>query len=99
VVSLVEVDDNVTHPWKDDTAAWTTAKHRNSLAFIAFLEHLFVECYPTGFYILVLDNASIHKSAVSLAVLSLFEHRVKVILLYLVAQHSIQSNLLISMLL
>jgi hypothetical protein len=65
--------------WEDDTLAWTTAKRRNSLAFIAFLEHLFVEHYPTGFFFLVLDNASIHKSAASLAALSLFEHRIKVI--------------------
>lgn len=64
--------------WEDDTVAWTTANRRNSLAFIDFLEHLFVERYPTGFFILVLDNASIHKSAASLAALSLFEHRVKV---------------------
>ena len=65
--------------WEDDTLTWTTDKRRNSLAFIAFLEHLFVKRYPTGFFILVLDNASIHKSAASLAALSLFEHRVKVI--------------------
>ena len=65
--------------WEDDTLTWTTDKRRNSLAFIAFLEHLFVKCYPTGFFILVLDNASIHKSAASLAALSLFEHRIKVI--------------------
>jgi len=65
--------------WEEDTLSWTTAKRRNSLAFIDFLEHLFVECYPTGFFILVLDNASFHKSAASLAALSLFEHRIKVI--------------------
>lgn len=65
--------------WEEDTLVWTTAQRKNSQAFIEFLEHLFVECYPTGRFILVLDNASIHKSAASLAALSLFEHRVKVI--------------------
>jgi hypothetical protein len=43
---------------------------------IFFLGHLFVGRHPTGHFILVLDNASIHKSAASLAALSLFEHRV-----------------------
>jgi len=65
--------------WEDDTLTWITAERRNSLSFIAFLEHLFIERYPTGFFILVLDNASFHKSAASLAALSLFEQRVKVI--------------------
>ena len=65
--------------WEEDTLVWTTAPRKNSQAFIEFLEHLFVECYPTGHFILVLDNASIHKSAASLAALCLFEHRVRVI--------------------
>lgn len=65
--------------WEEDTLVWTTAQRKNSQTFIEFLEHLFVERYPTGHFILVLDNASIHKSSSSLAALSLFEHRVKVI--------------------
>lgn len=65
--------------WEDDTLVWRTAQRRNSQAFIEFLEHLLVECYPTGHFILVLDNASLHKSAASMATLSLFEHRVQVI--------------------
>lgn len=65
--------------WQDDTLVWHTAQRRNSQAFIDFLEHLLVECYPTGRFILVLDNASLHKSAASMATLSLFEHRVQVI--------------------
>ena len=35
--------------------------------------------YPTGRVVLVMDNASYHKSASVLAALSLFEHRVMVI--------------------
>jgi hypothetical protein len=65
--------------WEDDTIIYRAANRRNSQAFIEFLEYLFVERYPTGHFILVLDNASIHKSAASLAALSLFEHRVTVI--------------------
>lgn len=52
---------------------------KNSEAFIAFLEELLLNQYPDDFVILVLDNASIHKSATTLAALSLFEHRVLVV--------------------
>jgi hypothetical protein len=65
--------------WQDDTLTWTTAEHKTSTSFIAFLEHLLLERYPTGPVVLVLDNASIHKSRASLAALSLFEHRVLVV--------------------
>ena len=62
--------------WQDDTLTWTTAEHKTSTTFIQFLEHLLLERYPTERVILVLDNASIHKSRASLAALSLFEPRV-----------------------
>lgn len=65
----------------EDTLCWQVAERKNSQAFIAFLEHLLLACYPERQFILVLDNASIHKSAASLAALSLFEHRVQVIFL------------------
>ena len=64
------------YDWQDDTLVWTTAKQKNSESFIAFLEELLVHHYPTGRCVLVLDNASYHTSADSLAALSLFEHRV-----------------------
>ena len=64
-----------------DTVSWTTAKRKNSQAFIEFLEHLLLVCHPDKQIILVLDNASIHKSAASIAALSLFEHRVQVVFL------------------
>lgn len=38
-----------------------------------------MKAYPTGQVVLVMDNASYHKSASALAALSLFEHRVMVI--------------------
>lgn len=65
--------------WLKDTVTWTKAKTKNSAEFIRFLEELLVKCYPTGRVVLVIDNASYHKSAAALAALSLFEHRVLVI--------------------
>lgn len=61
--------------WLKDTLTWTVARTKNSATFIAFLEELLVKNYPTGRVVLVLDNASYHKSAAALAALSLFEHR------------------------
>lgn len=46
------------------------------MAFIGFLEELLVKNYSTGRVVLVMDNASYHKSASALAALSLFEHRI-----------------------
>lgn len=65
--------------WISDQVEWMIAQWKNSETFITFLEHLLVEKYPTGRLILVLDRASYHKSAASLAALSLFEHRIMII--------------------
>jgi len=62
--------------WLEDTMTWTVAKTKNSATFIDFLEELLVKNYPTGRVVLVMDNASYHKSASALAALSLFEQRV-----------------------
>jgi len=67
------------YDWVTDTITWTIAETKNSSQFISFLEHLLVTKYPTGRVVLVMDNAAYHKSAPSLAALSLFEHRVLVI--------------------
>ena len=64
--------------WQDDTVTWTTAEVKTSETFIQFVEHLLLGCAPTERVVLVLDNASIHKSHASLAALSLFEPRVVV---------------------
>jgi transposase len=64
--------------WLDDSLTWLPAEHKTSASFIEFLEHLLLERYPSECVVLVLDNASIHKSRASLAALSLFEHRVLV---------------------
>jgi putative transposase len=65
--------------WKRDIVTWTVAKTKNSATFIDFLEELLVKTYSTGRVVLVMDNASYHKSAASLAALSLFEHRVMLV--------------------
>jgi len=65
--------------WRTDTLTWTTAERKNSATFIAFVEELLVRQLPTARVILVLDNASYHKSAPAQAALSLFEDRVRVI--------------------
>ena len=65
--------------WMSDQVTWTTAETKNSAQFIYFLERLLVGEYPTGRVVLVMDNASYHKSASALAALSLFEHRVMVV--------------------
>jgi len=67
------------YDWVRDTITWTSAERKNSGAFIVFLEHLLIDEYPTGVVVLVMDNASYHKSGPSLAALSLFEHRVLVV--------------------
>lgn len=55
-----------------------TAERKNSQTFIQFLEYLLVEKFPTQKIVLVMDNASYHKSQPTLAALSLFEPRVRV---------------------
>jgi transposase len=56
-----------------------SAERKNSVAFISFLEELLVKCYPTGRIVLVMGNATYHKSTSVLVAPSLFEHRVVVI--------------------
>lgn len=65
--------------WLKDTITWSAAKTKNSATFISFLEEVLVKQYPTKRVVLVMDNASYHKSASALAALSLFEHRVMAI--------------------
>ena len=67
--------------YDEDTICWTSAERKTSQAFIEFLEHLLLETYPDRQFILVMDNASIHKSQASLAALSLFEHRLQLVFL------------------
>ena len=66
------------YDWLDNTVTWIAAERKNSATFIQFLEHLLLEMYPNDVVVLVLDNASFHRSGAALAALSLFEHRVGV---------------------
>jgi transposase len=65
--------------WKTDAVHTLSVERKNSESFIAFLEYLLTQIYPTGIVIVVLDNAAYHHSKVVRAVLSLFQHRVRVI--------------------
>ena len=67
------------YDWLDDEVTALPTERKDSESFIAFLEHLLLARYCDQVVVLVLDNASIHKSAASLAALSLFEHRIYVV--------------------
>lgn len=51
----------------------------NTECLIRYFEWLFLDIYPTEKLVLVMDNASSHRSKAMQAFLSLFEHRVLVI--------------------
>lgn len=63
--------------WRSSRLTYTLNRRKNSDSFIAFLEQLISE-YPDGTLILVMDNASYHRSKAVLAALSLFEERLQV---------------------
>ena len=67
------------YDWHSDKVSWHLADELNSASFVSFLTHLLLTCHPNEKLILVLDNAPIHKSAVSQAALSLFEDRILII--------------------
>jgi len=67
------------YEWEQDEITWTMAETKNSETFILFLEELLVRRYPDEPVILIMDNVSYHKSAAAKAMLSLFEHRVRVV--------------------
>jgi len=64
--------------WRTDQVFCQAVERKNSQTFIQFLEYLLVECFPTQKVVLVMDNASYHRSKTTRAALSLFEPRVKV---------------------
>jgi len=65
--------------WHTAQVHHLTMTHKNTEAFIVFLEYLLLTCYPQDRVILVLDNASFHKSRAALAALDAFAHRLQVI--------------------
>lgn len=64
--------------WQTGQVCWQMADIKNSNTFIAFLEHLLLDQYPTSSLVLVMDNAPFHRSYATRAALSLFEHRLVV---------------------
>ena len=67
------------YDWESDQVTWTMAETKNSETFIVFLEELLLRQYPDQPATLVMDNDSYHKSALVMAFLSLFEHRVRIV--------------------
>jgi transposase len=65
------------YDWASGFVSYTTAARKNTDSFIAFLEHLLAE-YPHQKLILVMDNASYHRSATAQAALSLYADRLLV---------------------
>ena len=64
--------------WRSDQVFSQAVESKNSQTFLQFLEYLLVECFPTQKIVLVMDNASYHRSKMVQAALSLFEPRVRV---------------------
>ena len=64
--------------WRTDQVFSQAVESKNSQTFIQFLEYLLVGCFPTQKIVLVMDNASYHRSKTVRAALSLFEPRVRV---------------------
>ena len=65
--------------WNTTQVSHLITSHKNSDTFVAFLEHLLLTCYPNDKLILVLDNASYHKSRTALAALDAFAHRLRLV--------------------
>ena len=66
------------YDWRTDQVFSQAVERKDSHTFIQFLEYLLVECFPTRKIVLVMDNASYHRSKTVQAALSLFEPRVRV---------------------
>lgn len=65
--------------WHTGTVLHQTHERKNSECFIEFIEHIMTSVPSEQKVVLVLDNASYHRSQASLAALSLFEERLHVV--------------------
>ncbi len=65
--------------WCEGRVSYQTKEHKNSDSFIEFIEHIMLTEYPDVKVIMVMDNASYHRSKASMAALSLFEKRLYVV--------------------
>jgi putative transposase len=66
------------YDWATGFVTYTTAKRKNTDSFVAFLEHVLSE-YAHQKRVLVMDNASYHRSAAAHAALSLYAERLLVV--------------------
>lgn len=65
--------------WRTGEVLHQTHTRKNSEHFIEFIEHIMMTIPQPQKVVLVLDNASYHRSYASLAVLALFEERLRVV--------------------
>ena len=65
--------------WRSDQISHQIVEHKNSAAFVHFLDYLMMQVYPNSEVVLVMDNAPYHRSKMVAAALSLFEHRLRVL--------------------
>ena len=65
--------------WRAGRGSYQTKDRKNSDSFIEFIEHIMLAEYPDVKVIMVMDNASYHRSYASMAALSLFEARLHVV--------------------
>jgi transposase len=59
--------------WRDGRVSYQTKDRKNSDSFIEFMEHVMLTEYPDVKVIMVMDNASYHRSKASMAALTWFE--------------------------
>lgn len=67
--------------WRQDSLSWSLPDQNNSEGVVAWLEQLLRRDFPTQFLVLVMDNASIHRSQMTRAAIALFEPRLLVVYL------------------
>lgn len=67
--------------WRDDTVHAIQHAKRNSEGFCRFIDYVMGEVYPHRKVVLVMDNARIHTSQASQAMLGLYADRLQVVFL------------------
>lgn len=67
------------YTWRTGEVLYQTHARKNSDSFIEFIEHVMQTVPPDQKVVMVLDNASYHRSYASLAALSLFEERLRIL--------------------
>lgn len=65
--------------WRDSRVSMQTKERKNSDSFIEFIEFIMLNEYPDKKVVMVMDNASYHRSKASMAALSVFDARLHVV--------------------